>query len=125
MKLQIFKERDIDYNSPVEIYRCLNRKGVTFSIRQNGLVVAHTDEFVLKDCTFHVNTSGHKRYCDTEQRNVHAYVKGVLDLKEVIPYEASWPLVYNLVEGYFMVEDIPIEKASCVYLQGGKIKVQL
>ena len=36
-----YKSREIDYSTPVKIYRNLNKKGKVYSIQQNGLVVGH------------------------------------------------------------------------------------
>lgn len=79
-----FKNRKLDRTKPVEMYRCLNRKGYIFSLRQGGKVVAHTDSIVLKDCEFIVNEAGKRRCIENQQRNVHAYIKGyVTDTSEV------------------------------------------
>lgn len=71
-----YKNRVIDYNKPVKIYRNLNRGG--YSIQQNGLVVAHTDNFIVKKAHFKVNEAGRQRVLNTGRKNVHAYIIGYL-----------------------------------------------
>lgn len=89
-----YKDRIIDYTREVEVYRCLNRKGKIFSIRQDGKVVAHTEAIILKDCRFIVNKSGKKRAMESKQRDVHAYVKGMIgDIFD--PSTFIIPITYN------------------------------
>lgn len=71
-----FKGRTIDTDKPIEVYRNLNRKGKVYSIRQDGKVVAHTTAIVLGSVEFVVNESGKKRAIATQQRNVHAFIRG-------------------------------------------------
>lgn len=71
-----YKHRELDYSSPVEVYRCLNRKGRVYSIRQKGLVVGHTEDLYLKDCEFVVNKAGQERCRKTNNRNVHSFIRG-------------------------------------------------
>lgn len=71
-----YKGRKIDFKSEVEVYRCLTRKGKIYSIRQNHLVVAHTTCLMMRNVQFFVNKSGQNRARMTNQRNVHAYMKG-------------------------------------------------
>jgi hypothetical protein len=78
MRIQPYKGRAVDINKKVHVYRCLNRKGHVFSIRQNGYVVGHTTEVHLKNVGFIVNSSGKKRAIETQQRNVHAYIEGLI-----------------------------------------------
>lgn len=90
-----YKERAVDLNRPVEMYRCLNRSGFTFSIRQFGQVVGHTSDIVLKDCVFRVSKGGKKRCIEEKTRNVHAYIKGTVGIKEDIFMTASFKLDYD------------------------------
>ena len=53
-----YKNRKLDNTKPVEVYRNLTRKDYKYSVRQNGLVVAHTNLLYLLDCKFKVNESG-------------------------------------------------------------------
>lgn len=77
--LYSFKDRTIDMSSPVQVYRNIRGKnGYRYSIRQNGLVVAHGDCLMLKDASFVVNASGRQKVLLTGYKNVHAWIKGRL-----------------------------------------------
>lgn len=93
MSITYFKDRDIDFDKCVDVYRCLNRKGHTFSIRQNGYVVAHTTDISLLEVVFHVNYSGKVRANKTMQRNVHAYLTGKINTSVVAPLDIR--ITYN------------------------------
>ena len=71
-----FKGRTIETECQIEVYRNLNRKGKVYSIKQQGLVVAHTTSICMFASTFVVNQSGKKRAIETKQRNVHAFIRG-------------------------------------------------
>jgi hypothetical protein len=75
-----YKKRKLDPTLPVDVYRCLPRKGQIYSIRQKNLVVGHATHITLKDCKFHVNKAGQLRARISKERNVHAHIKGMLDL---------------------------------------------
>lgn len=79
-----FKNRKLDRTKPVNVYRCLNRKGVTFSLKQDEHVRAHGNEFSVKDVTLHVSQAGKRRCQTAKQRNVHAVVRGNLDATDYI-----------------------------------------
>src|SRR5690554_667673 len=79
-----YKNREINLEKEVEVYRCLNRKGKVYSIKQDGLVVAHTDALTMRDVKFIINQSGKKRCIDKKVRNVHAYIKGKIATKGVM-----------------------------------------
>ena len=126
LKMEPFKGREIDYDKPVEVYRCLNRKGKIFSIRQNGLVVAHTGAFILKDCELIVNKAGKKRSMETGERNVHAFIKGYLTDIYDIKLTMSWLLRYDpfselgfhiIFDGWLTEE---LKKARIVYFTNKK-----
>lgn len=72
-----FKGRTIDTDKPIDVYRNLNRKGKIYSVRQNGLVVAHTTAICIRNAKFVVNQSGKARAIKTKQRNVHAFIRGL------------------------------------------------
>lgn len=72
-----FKNRTIDFNKPVCIYRNLMRKGVVWSVKQDGLVVGHVlHELMLADPQLLVRAAGRQRAIKTKHRNVHAMIKG-------------------------------------------------
>lgn len=78
MKIVSYKDRQVDCQKQVDVYRCLTRKGKIYSIRQNGIVVGHSEHIILKDCKFIVNEAGKEKAIETHTRNVHAYIKGTL-----------------------------------------------
>jgi len=50
-----------------------------WSIRQNGLVVAHSYEpLFLRNVSYVVNAKGREKVLLTKTKNVHAYVKGYI-----------------------------------------------
>lgn len=98
-----FKNRTIDFNKPVFIYRNLMRKGVVWSVKQDGLVVGHSDKkIVLRNPEFIINASGHQRALKTGQRNVHAMVKGFIEQQ-------------NDVARYFRITYDPFKTGEFVY----------
>jgi hypothetical protein len=64
----------IDPNKKVRVYRNLHKK--CFSVKQNNLVLVHTDHVTLRDCKFIVSKAGQKRVRDEGRKNVHAFVEG-------------------------------------------------
>lgn len=75
-QIQPFKGRTIDTAKPIYLYRNLNRKGRVYSIKQDGLVVAHTKSICMRNVEFVVNSKTKNRIIETKERSVHAYVKG-------------------------------------------------
>jgi hypothetical protein len=73
---QADKRYRIDYSKPVKVYRNLH-KGC-WSIKQNGLVKAHSDEVNLFDCNFLVNEKNRQKVIKEKRKNVHAFVKGYI-----------------------------------------------
>ncbi len=73
-----FKDRWIDTDRPVEVYRNLNNREFSFSIRQDGLVVGHTNGVCLRDVEFVVRKAGQRRVIETGRKNVHAFARGHL-----------------------------------------------
>lgn len=121
-----YKNREVILTEPIEFYRCLNRKGFTFSIRQNGRVVAHTNKIILKDCQFMVNLGGKNNCIANRQRNVHAYIKAYIGETKDIKSEESDLLKYNpYSELLFNVMGSNITKAEVVYIQDRNIYCQL
>jgi hypothetical protein len=126
--IKTYKNRKLDVSKPVELYRCLNRKGFTFSVRQNGLVVGHTSNIILRDCDLIVNESGKDRCITSKTRNVHAFVRGLIN--DEVFLEFSFLLRYEPyidLGFYYKVHDekIQITKVKCVYLADNKIYCQI
>ena len=78
--MKLLKQEDerykIDHSKPVRVYKNLN-KGC-WSIQQNGLVKAYSDEINLFNCEFLVNEKNRQRVIKTKRKNVHAFVKGYI-----------------------------------------------
>ena len=126
-----FRGRTLDYDSPVEMYRCLNRKGYTFSLRQGTLVVGHTDHVMLKHCEFMVKEAGRSRCITSGDRNVHAWIKGYIVTEPVDPMEFKHELVYTPfnTSGFTAITVSStienLEKADIVSVINGKVKVKI
>jgi len=116
----LYKNRYINPDKKVEVYRCLNRKGKIYSIRQRGVVVAHTDNIVLEDCEFVVNASGKKKAIETKERNVHAFIRGTIIDKEVVPLERV--TYHPFSEVGFVSNGEVIEKAKGVVINHSGVK---
>lgn len=101
--ISYYKNRSIDFSQPVYVYRCLNRKGRIFSVKQNGLVVAHTDRITVNNVHLIVNKFAKQRAIKEHTRNVHAYIYGMLPenqfdekyIEKHINYNSSAKLYYN------------------------------
>jgi len=73
-----FKNRRIAPGQRVQVYRNLNKPGVTYSIRdaETGLVLGHANRVLLNKCYFVVKQAGRKRVLETKKKNVHAWIEG-------------------------------------------------
>lgn len=74
-----YKGREVNINEPVWIYRNLHSKDVSYSVRQKGLVVGHTNSLSVKDARFVVNQKGKERVQKEGRKNVHAFIRGMVD----------------------------------------------
>lgn len=114
--MKAYKNRTLDPSKQVEVYRCLNRQGKTFSIRQDGLVVAHAESLILKDAVFVVNESGKARCQDTQERNVHAHVEGILvEEVEEHPMKVALRVKYDPFSPNGFVLDTPDDDPVEIY----------
>jgi hypothetical protein len=128
MIIQKYKNREVDFSAPVDMYRCLNRSGFCFSLRQRGKVVGHTTDVVIKNCTLVVNRSGKNKALKTQQRNVHAFVRGYLS--EEVGLSFSWQLMYKPFEPQgFCIEMggelIELNSCKSVYIENKKVMCQI
>ena len=71
------KRYEIDHKRKVFVYKNLHQD--CWSVRQDGLVKAHTTEINLWDCAFQVNAKGRQKVLDEQRKNVHAGIKGYID----------------------------------------------
>lgn len=72
-----YKNREIDATKPVQIYKNLHKPGF-YSIRQNGLVVAHSKNFTVRVTNFHVNENGRQKVIREKKKFVHAWCEGYI-----------------------------------------------
>ena len=74
MKIATRENREIETDKRVQVYFNLHHK--IWSVRQNGLVVAHVDSIVLRDPKYVVSAAGNKRVRSEKRKNVHDYISG-------------------------------------------------
>ena len=67
----------IDPNRKVDVYFNLHKK--TWSVRQAGKVVGHTDQIHIKNAQYVVSQKGNERVRREKKKNVHAFVRGYVD----------------------------------------------
>lgn len=119
-----YKNRKVDITKPVEVYRCLNRKGKVYSVRQDGVVVGHTEKITLRNVEFIVNKKGQERCRKTGSRNVHAYMKGYLK-KDQTQHQVQYEYVrYNpyTSPGFMLHDERGKEMGVIRYAQHVSIK---
>ena len=91
----------------VDVYFNVTRK--VFSIRQDGIVIAHRSKLFLTHSKFIVRESGQKRVRETGHKNVHAFVRGMWDQKDYHTFKDLflWRRVsYNPKrDNFFMVQN--------------------
>ena len=94
-------------NIEVDVYFNVTRK--VFSIRQDGIVIAHRSNLFLTHSKFIVRESGQKRVRETGHKNVHAFVRGMWDQKDYRTFKdlLLWRRVsYNPKrDNFFMVQN--------------------
>jgi hypothetical protein len=126
-KIIPFKNRKIDYNKKVYIYRNLhdNTGSKTYSIRQNGLVVGHTNQIMLGSVNFKVNQSGREKVLKTKNKNVHAFIIGDIiesgmgmSADSVLPVKITYNPYKNktFVRENLTKDKISVKHAACVIL---------
>ena len=71
------KKYKIDHKKKVFVYKNLHKD--CWSVKQDGLVKAHTDKINLWDCAFRVNARGRQKVLDEQRKNVHAGINGYID----------------------------------------------
>jgi hypothetical protein len=117
-----YKDRTVDFSKYVDVYRCLNRSGKTYSIRQDGKVVAHTEKLILKKCEFIINKSGKQRCIETGDRNVHAFIRGYIGNGDDVPLSFGFHIHYNpFDERVFFSNNFEIKEANAVHIRQGGI----
>lgn len=69
-----FKDRTLNPALPVKVYRNLHKD--CYSVKQDGVVVGHTQRINLRDCTFHVSAALRDKVRESKVKNVHALIQG-------------------------------------------------
>lgn len=93
--ITLYKERTINYDKQVQIYRNLSNKDFLWSIRQNGKIVGHSNAISLTVGIFHVNHGIQQKVRETKRKRVHAWVRGFLEKSSrFIPKDAV-QIVYD------------------------------
>ena len=124
MTLIPFKNRTCDPKAPIEVYLNLHKTDDDgkswYSIRQNGLVIGHTDKVSMYDVTFVVNKAGRDRVRIEGRKNVHAWVRGYYI--ESLAREPKRDVIYNPKrDDSFKMFD----RVSCEYVPLGSADVAL
>lgn len=76
--IQPYKDREVSIGDQVRVYRNLNNSLFSIKSVKSGLVLAHGDNFIVRNGVTHVSESGRKRVLNKKQRNVHAWITGEL-----------------------------------------------
>ena len=106
IQMKPFKNRKVDFNKPVSIYRNLNckRGTVDYSIKQDNYVVAHTSNITLKDVIFKISKGGQNRARKTGIRNVHAFAQGYISIDDIYPIDDLIKITYNPFNDDFFID---------------------
>ncbi len=116
-----FKGRELDTSKQVDLYRSLDRDDFVFSLRQGGLLVGHTDNIYLRNCTMHTGI-------EDQQRNVHDFVTGhIVDMCEINEDSHSYSLCNNPYDnkGFFSNILGEVTRAEHVWVVDRKIFFKL
>lgn len=105
MNYQSYKGRKINFNKPVMIYKNLHNG--LFSVKQDGLVVAHIESVLLASVSFKVNDSGRNRVIREKKKNVHAFIVGyILNVNNTPMSLLKRSITYNPYKfNYFYFKD--------------------
>ena len=83
----------IDPLKKIEVYFNLHKK--TWSVRQSGRVVGHTDYIQVKNLQYVVSQKGNERVRREKKKNVHAFVRGyITDSLPLFPQQQKF-VSYN------------------------------
>ena len=82
----------VDGKVKVDVY--WNRHKECFSIRHRGKVIAHTPKCDLEDVEFVVNQKGRERVLAERRKNVHAFVRGYMNVERVDEPVGGWAWNY-------------------------------
>ena len=92
----------IDPLKKIEVYFNLHKK--TWSVRQSGRVVGHTDSIQVRNPQYVVSQKGNERVRREQKKNVHAFVRGyVVDGLPIFPDKQKF-VSYNPYKNNSFVE---------------------
>lgn len=74
MNLTPYKGRVFEIDSLVDVYKNLHNN--KYSIKQNNIVIGHSNDFYMMIDQCKVSEVGRQRVIQTKQKNVHAVLKG-------------------------------------------------
>jgi hypothetical protein len=118
--MKLYKNRIINYQEPVRVYRNLSKTiKEAYSIQQNGLVVAHTDLLELRNCEFIINKNGQERVRREKKKYVHAFVVGIPKVKLPTHAKLKYKIKYNPYKDDTFVavaddEELPVSGAEVI-----------
>lgn len=80
----------------LQVYRNVNKgkDQYTYSMKDKGKVIGHTQDLVLADVHFRVSGKGRDRVRQEKRKNVHAYVKGT-PIDKKMTGKKFIPVTYN------------------------------
>ena len=110
----------IDYSKKVFVYKNLHKD--CWSVKQDGLVKAHTEEVRMWDCAFQVNAKGRQKVLDEQRKNVHAGIKGYIDNDQQVP--SGVEVTYNPYKYDSFVDkatELPIYSSKFTTLTKNKV----
>lgn len=124
-----YKNRKIIPGQQVEIYRNLNKPGITYSVRdaKTGLVLGHASSLLLSRCKFIVNQRGRDKVVRTKRKSVHAWISGsfcVIHAGDDKYFGNGTMVSYNPYTNlYFELAESgePVIGASLIYIQEGVV----
>lgn len=96
-----------------------------FSVKQDGLVVLHTEGLTLVNAHFQVSEAGRQRVLAEGRKNVHAYVNGIFleEYSDSIPsgFRQAYYNPYKVETFVDMITNEPLLEADTVILLNRKI----
>ena len=99
----------------VEVYKNIRTGKYSARSIRTGKVVAREDSFHLKNVTFAVQPAGREKVRREKKKNVHAFVRGELDVLD--PADFTTPVYYNPYQvDNFMVGEKEIFSAPAAIL---------
>lgn len=121
-----FKERVIDTDAPVEVYYNINKSASEgkpwYSLRQKGKVVAHADQLILVDASFHVDERGRQRVLAEKRKNVHAVIRGYIGDQTLLLGDQAQRVRYNpYTSDCFHIDGERVDTASHVACVGREV----